>query len=190
MMAQLEEQPMKTFALAAAAAVLVATPALAALKAGDKAPDFSAPAYKAGEPFTYKLSDALKKGPVVLYFFPSAYTAGCNIEAHLFSEAADGFKAEGATVIGVTAGKVAELARFSKDTETCGGKFPVAADADLAIAKKYDALFGPAVPISSRTSYVIAPDGKVLHAYSAMSPNQHVEETMGAVKAWNASRKK
>ena len=79
------------------------------------------------------------------------------------------FKAQGATLIGVTAGKVAELARFSKDTETCGGKFPVAADADLAIAKKYDALFGPTVPVSSRTSYVIAPDGKVLHAANAFN---------------------
>lgn len=179
---------MKILALAAAAA-LVATPALAALAPGAKAPDFTAPAFKAGEAMTYKLSDALKKGPVVLYFFPAAYTGGCNIEAHLFSEAADGFKAQGASIIGVTAGKTAELAKFSADTETCGGKFPVAADANLAIAKSYDSVMAPGAPVSSRTSYVIAPDGKVLHVYSAMSPNQHVEETLGAVKAWKASKK-
>lgn len=180
---------MKTLALAGLLA-LTATSALAALKPGDKAPDFAAPAYLAGEPFTYKLSDALKKGPVVLYFFPSAYTGGCNIEAHLFSEAADAFKAQGATIIGVTAGKTSELARFSKDTETCGGKFPVAADEGLKVAKSYDALFGPGVPVSSRTSYVISRDGKVVHAYSAMSPNQHVEETMTAVKGLKTAKKK
>jgi thioredoxin-dependent peroxiredoxin len=169
---------------------LAALPAQAALKPGAKAPDFAAPAYLAGAPFTYKLSDALKKGPVVLYFFPSAYTKGCNIEAHLFSEAADSFKAQGASVIGVTAGKVDQLAAFSKDTELCGGKFPVAADKDLAIAKRYDAQLGPMMPVSNRTSYVIAPDGKVLHAYSAMSPDDHVTQTMDAVKAWRAKHPK
>lgn len=180
---------MKTFALAATAAALIATPAFAALAPGAKAPDFTAPAFEAGKGFTYKLSDHLKKGPVVLYFFPAAYTGGCNLEAHLFSEAADSFKAQGASIVGVTAGKTSELAKFSADTETCGGKFPVAADADLSIAKRYDSTFGPAAPISNRTSYVIAPDGKVVHVYSAMSPNQHVEETLGAVKAWKASKK-
>lgn len=182
---------MRSFALAALAlATLTATPSLAALKVGAKAPDFVAPAYLAGAPFTYKLSAALKKGPVVLYFFPSAYTKGCNIEAHLFSEAVDSFKAQGATVIGVTAGKTKELAAFSKDTETCGGKFPVAADTDLKIAKNYDALFGPLMPVSNRTSYVIAPNGKVLHAYSALSPDAHVSETLEAVKAWKATKAK
>ena len=180
--------------LAAAAALalcaLAAQPAQAALKPGAKAPDFTAPAYLAGQPFSFHLADALKKGPVVVYFFPSAYTKGCNIEAHLFSEAADTFKAEGASVIGVTAGKTDQLAAFSKDTEHCGGKFPVAADRDLAIAKRYDALLGPMMPVSNRTSYVVAPDGKVLHAYSAMSPDDHVTQTMDAVKAWRAKHPK
>ena len=121
-------------------AVAFAAPSLAALKTGAKAPDFSAPAYLAGKPFTFKLADALKKGPVVVYFFPAAHTPGCNLEAHLFSEAIEQFKAHSATVIGVTAGNVDELADFSKETEHCGGKFPVAADPGAKIAKQYDAI--------------------------------------------------
>src|SRR5215468_3887291 len=109
-------KPVIVFAAVSALALAAAAPAaMAELKPGAKAPDFTAPAYLAGQPFTYKLSDALKKGPVVVYFFPAAHTAGCNIEAHLFSEAIDQFKAEKATVIGVTAGKVDELAAFSAE---------------------------------------------------------------------------
>lgn len=180
----------KVASAVAAIAALAATPAWAALKPGAKAPDFTAPAYLAGKPFTYKLNAALKNGPVVLYFFPSAYTKGCNIEAHLFSEAADQFKAQGATLIGVTAGKTKQLAEFSKDTETCGGKFPVAADEGLTIAKTYDVQLAPMMPVSNRTSYVIAPGGKVLLAYSDMSPDAHVSETLAAVKSWKARRPK
>ena len=168
----------------------VAPPAFAALGQGTTAPAFTAQASKDGKASEITLAGALKNGPVVVYFFPSAYTKGCNIEAHLFSEAADTFKAEGASVIGVTAGKTDQLAAFSKDTEHCGGKFPVAADRDLAIAKRYDALLGPMMPVSNRTSYVVAPDGKVLHAYSAMSPDDHVTQTMDAVKAWRAKHPK
>ena len=166
-----------TFALALAA------PAYAALKVGAPAPDFSARAYLAGEPFTFKLADALKQGPVVVYFFPAAHTPGCNVEAHLFSEAIDQFKSAHATVIGVTAGNTSELAAFSKETEHCGGKFPVAADEGAKIAKAYDALLTLKPGWSDRTSYVIAPDGKIAHVYSAMSPNGHVKETLDAVKA-------
>lgn len=169
--------------LAATFAVLLATPVLAALKQGDTAPDFSAQAYLAGQPFTFHLADALKQGPVVLYFFPAAHTPGCNIEAHLFSEAIDQFKAAHATVIGVTAGNTAELADFSKETEHCSGKFAVAADEGAKIAKQYDALLAKKPEWSDRTSYVIAPDGKVVHVYAAMSPNGHVKETLDAVKA-------
>ncbi len=173
---------------------ITASPALAMLAKGAKAPDFTAPAFLAGQPFNYKLADGLKKGPVVLYFFPSAYTAGCNLEAHLFSEAIDDFKASGATVIGVTAGKVERLAEFSKDTERCGGKFPVAADPSAVIAKKYDAPLafkGVAMPgMSGRTSYVIAPDGTVIHAYDNLDANDHVSQTLNAVKAWKTSKAK
>ena len=131
---------LKFAALTLVGSATLAAPAFAALKEGSQAPDFSAPAYLAGQPFTFKLADALKKGPVVVYFFPAAHTTGCNIEAHLFSEAIDQFKAQHASVIGVTAGNTSELADFSKETEHCGGKFPVAADDGAKIAKKYDAL--------------------------------------------------
>lgn len=169
-------------AIAAGAAALLATPAFAELKIGAKAPAFTAPAYLAGQPFTFKLADALKKGPVVLYFFPAAYTKGCQIETHLFSEASNQFTAEKATIIGVTAGKTEKLADFSKDTEYCAGKFPMAADAGAAIAKTYDATI-PAVGLSSRTSYVIAKNGTIAGVYSDKDPNDHVNQTLTALKA-------
>jgi peroxiredoxin len=155
----------------------------AALKPGAAAPDFTAQAYLAGEPFTFKLADALKKGPVVVYFFPAAHTSGCNVEAHDFSMAIDKFKAENATVIGVTAGNVSELADFSKETEHCSGKFPVAADPGAKIAKQYDATLFIKPGWSDRTSYVITQAGTIAYAYSALSPDQHVKEMLDAVKA-------
>ena len=162
---------------------ILASPAFGALKEGAPAPDFSAPAYLAGKAFTFNLADALKKGPVVVYFFPAAHTSGCNLEAHLFSQAIDQFKALHATVIGVTAGNTDQLADFSKETEHCSGKFPVAADADAKIAKEYDALLPMRPGWSDRTSYVIAPSGKIAHVYSNLKPNRHVQETLDAVKA-------
>ena len=181
---------MKRLALLASLAALLATPALAALQPGAAAPAFTAQAYLAGNPLTFKMAKALKKGPVVLYFFPAAYTRGCNLEAHLFSQAADDFKAQGATLIGVTAGGVARLAEFSKDTETCGGKFMVAADTDLAITRGYDVAYSPDRPISNRTSFVVAPDGKVISTYSKMEADDHVNQTLTALKAWRARNPK
>ncbi len=172
-----------TLAIGATVAAALAGSAFAGLKAGAKAPDFSAPAYLAGQPFTYKLADALKKGPVVVYFFPAAHTSGCNLEAHLFSDAIDQFKAAHATVIGVTAGKVDELAAFSTETEHCGGKFPVAADPGAKIAKQYDSILAAKPDWSDRTSYVIAQNGDIVHVYSNLNPNDHVTETLNAVKA-------
>lgn len=174
---------LKFAAIALVVAATLTAPAFAALKEGTQAPDFSAPAYLAGKPFTFKLSDALKQGPVVVYFFPAAHTSGCNIEAHLFSQAIDQFKALHATVIGVTAGHTSELADFSKETEHCSGKFPVAADDGAKIAKEYDALLLLKPGWSDRTSYVIAPSGKITHVYSSLSPTKHVQETLDAVKA-------
>jgi peroxiredoxin len=165
-----------------AGALSFASPAFAALKVGDAAPSFSAPAYLAGQPFTFNLADALKKGPVVVYFFPAAHTSGCNVEAHLFSEAIDKFKAENTTVIGVTAGNTDQLAAFSKETEHCGGKFPVAADPDAKIAKLYDSLLLLRPGWSDRTSYLIAPSGSIAYAYTALSPDKHVQEMLDAVK--------
>lgn len=170
-------------ALGLAGSLAFASTASAALKVGTKAPVFTAPAYLAGKPFTFNLADALKQGPVVVYFFPAAHTSGCNVEAHLFSEAIEKFKAHHATVIGVTAGNLDELADFSKETEHCGGKFAVAADAGAKIAGQYDALLTMKPGWSDRTSYVIAPSGKIVHVYSALSPNQHVKQTLDAVAA-------
>ncbi|WP_158882386.1 peroxiredoxin [Rhodanobacter sp. L36] len=176
---------LKFAALTLVGTAVIASPAFGALKEGTHAPDFSAPAYLAGQPFTFKLADALKKGPVVVYFFPAAHTSGCNIEAHLFSEAIDQFEAQHATVIGVTAGNITELAAFSKETEHCGGKFPVAADDGATIAKEYDAMLLLRPGWSNRTSYVIAPSGTITHVYSNLSPKKHVEETLDAVRALN-----
>lgn len=176
-------QLLKLAAIAVVGTLALASPSMAALKVGTQAPVFSAPAYLAGEPFTFNLADALKKGPVVVYFFPAAHTAGCNLEAHLFSEAIDKFKALDATVIGVTAGNIDELADFSKETEYCGGKFAVAADPGAKIAKQYDALLKLKPGWSDRTSYVIAPSGTIVHVYSDLNPNKHVDETLEAVSA-------
>jgi peroxiredoxin len=179
---------MRRFVIASLLALAVLPPAaLAALKPGVTAPIFSAPAYLAGKPFTYDLKAALKQGPVVLYFFPAAFTSGCNVEAAAFSQAIDKFKAAGATVIGVTAGNTDRLAEFSKDTEKCSGKFPVAADEDARIAKQYDATLMLKPGWSSRTSYVIAPDGKVSFVHDDMNPNQHVKQTLDAVLALQRS---
>ena len=162
------------------------TPALAALAPGAVAPEFSAPAFLAGKPFTFDLAQALKKGPVVLYFFPAAHTSGCNLEAHLFAEAVDDFKAEGATLIGVTAGNIDQLAAFSAETEHCSGKFAVAADPDKAIAARYDSTLLMHPRWSGRTSYVITPEDKVIFAYDALNPTQHVALTLDALKKWRA----
>ena len=178
---------MKRILLAAAAAALISAPAFAALPVGAKAPIFKADAYLGGQPLKFDMAAALKKGPVVLYFFPAAHTQGCNIEAHLFADAIDKFKAEGATVIGVTAGNVDQLAAFSTETEHCSGKFPVAADPTLAIAKSYDSTLALRPGWSDRTSYVIAPDDKVILAYSDLKPDDHVSKTLGAVTTWRAS---
>jgi peroxiredoxin len=169
--------------LAIAGTIALASPSFAALKVGSHAPDFSAPAYLAGQPFTFNLADALKQGPVVVYFFPAAHTSGCNLEAHLFSEAIDKFKAQHATVIGVTAGNVDQLADFSKETEHCGGKFPVAADPGAKIAKQYDALLKLKPGWSDRTSYVIAPSGSIAAVHSDLNPNLHVKAMLDAVTA-------
>jgi peroxiredoxin Q/BCP len=162
----------------------LASPAFAALAPGASAPDFSAPAFLAGKAFDFHLDEALKKGPVVLYFFPAAHTSGCNLEAHLFAEAVDRFKAEGATVIGVTAGNVDQLAVFSTETEHCSGKFPVAADPGAKIGGQYDSKLSLRPGWTDRTSYVITPDHKILFAYSDLKADKHVDETLAALKAW------
>lgn len=157
--------------------------ARATLQPGDPAPDFSAPAWLAGESFEYSLSQALRDGPVVLYFFPAANTPGCNIEASLFSQAVDDFKARGATVIGVTAGNTDQLRTFSADKATCAGRFPVAADEGAKISAQYSAVMERRPEVSSRTSYLIGKDGRVLAVHSDMNPAQHVRHMLDALGA-------
>ena len=169
--------------LACLAATALALPASASLEVGARAPAFQAPAYLAGKPFTFKLAEALEQGPVVVYFFPAVHTPGCNLEAHLFSEAIDDFKAAHATVIGVSAGNLDEMAAFSAETEHCGGKFAVAADEGAKIAAKYDAILAAKPEWASRTSYVVGRDGRIAFAYSEPNPTQHVAQTLAAVKA-------
>lgn len=173
--------------LALCAALVAASPALAALKVGAKAPEFTAPAALAGKDFNFTLSQALKKGPVVLYFFPAAYTSGCTAEAHEFAEATPEFQKLGATVIGVTGGNVERIKDFSK--EHCRDKFAVAA-ANPALIKSYDVVLPMKDNLSNRTSYVIAPDGKILLAYSDLNFADHVTRTMDAVKAYKAGKPK
>lgn len=167
------------------AALLAASPAMAALKVGDKAPDFTAKAALAGKDFDFKLAKALKKGPVVLYFFPAAYTSGCTAEAHEFAEATPEFEKLGATVIGVTAGNVDRIKDFSK--EHCRDKFAVAS-ADAALVKSYDVALAVKPEWSNRTSYVIAPDHKILLSYTDGNFAGHVTQTMDAVKAYKAKK--
>ncbi|WP_126285452.1 peroxiredoxin [Burkholderia stagnalis] len=175
---------MKRKLMMCAAAALVAGHALSAqaeLKAGDAAPDFTTQASLAGKTYTYSLADALKKGPVVLYFYPAAFTKGCTIEAHAFADAVDHYKSYGATVIGVSSDDIGTLTKFS--VSECRSKFPVAADPDTKIIRAYDAKL-PALDRANRVSYVISPEGKILYEYTSMSPDKHVENTLGAVKAW------
>src|SRR6266852_5156304 len=129
---------MKKLCLGVVLTVLISLPVLAALKVGDMAPDFSARASLAGKEFDFSLQNALKKGPVVVYFYPSAYTKGCDLEAHTFAQEKDKFDAAGATIIGVSADSIARLDVFSADPEYCAGKFPVASDADRKIANSYN----------------------------------------------------
>ena len=180
---------MKRLLAGIALAALAAAPAYAAIKVGDKAPDFTAQASQAGKPFTYSLKAQLKKGPVVLYFYPAAFTSGCNIEAHEVAEATDQYKALGATVIGVSHDGIDKLNQFSADTRYCSGKFPVAADPTGTVIKSYDAVLAIKPEYANRTSYVIAPNGKVIYEYTSMDPSKHVENTMAALKAGKAGGK-
>ena len=166
---------------------LLTPPVYAALKPGAHAPDFTTQASLGGKPFKFALADALKEGPVVLFFYPAAFSRGCTIEAHEFAEATEKFKLMGATVIGVSHDDVATLNKFS--VSECRNKFAVASDVDQKITKSYDAsLFFTSY--SDRTSYVIAPDGTIIYAYTALNPDKHVENTMAAVAQWQAQHKK
>lgn len=175
---------MKT--LIALLASLLTPTAIAALNPGDMAPDFSAQASLGGKEFTFSLSAALRNGPVVLYFYPAAFTTGCTIEAHNFAEAMPKYQELGASVIGVSTDSIDTLNKFS--VSECRSKFPVASDGSHAIMKAYDAVLLWKTHYASRISYVITPDGKIAYRYADMNPDKHVENTLAAVREW-ADRK-
>jgi thioredoxin-dependent peroxiredoxin len=170
---------MRQFLLAFACFVLPAIPASAALPDGTKAPDFTLQATQGGKVFTFNLGDALKKGPVVLYFYPAAFTPGCTVEAHDFADAIDKYKAMNATVIGVSHDPLDKLQKFS--VSECRSKFPVAADTDQTVEKAYDAVLPQNAQYANRTSYVIATDGTVYYSYTNLQPDQHVSNTLDAL---------
>lgn len=154
--------------------------AFAALDVGDAAPKFTAPAALGGKTFNYSLTDALAKGPVVLYFFPAADSDACSIEAHAFAEAIDQFTALGATVIGVSGDDISTLTRFS--VKSCQSRFPVASDESKIVIKGFDALMQTRPDFANRLSYVIAPNGKVAYYYQNLNPDKHVERMLAALK--------
>lgn len=174
---------------------VAALPAMAALKAGDSAPQFTAPASLAGKTFTFSLKKALRKGPVVVYFYPSAYTGGCDIEAHTFAQDSRKFATAGATIIGVSLDSIKRLNDFSADPKYCAGKFPTASDAGGAISKSYDIQVQQGPPglkdvrgveighgFADRTTFVIARDGKIVSVISNTSPADHVAKALVVVQ--------
>ena len=180
--------PMKRFpalfvaaALAVSGAALTAAPALASLSQNAMAPDFTAQGALGGKPFSFHLAEALKKGPVVVYFFPAAFTPGCTTETKLFADSAEQFAAAGATLIGVTRGNIEKLSKFS--TEACRSKFPVAAISEQTMNAYKESM---ALGWTNRTSYVIGADGKIAMVYSASKPTKHATRTLAALKALKA----
>ena len=164
------------------------TPSYAALDVGDAAPNFTAQAALAGKVYRFSLADSLAKGPVVLYFFPAAFSVGCSMEAHEFAEAIDKFQALGATVIGVSGDDIDTLGKFS--VQTCQGKFPVASDSSQGIMKSYDAVMQLRPEYANRLSYVIAPNGSVVYNYQSLNPSRHVERTLSALRDWAQTKTK
>jgi thioredoxin-dependent peroxiredoxin len=180
-------------------------PAFAALKPRDQAPDFSAKASLAGKEFDFSLKSALKKGPVVVYFYPSAFTGGCNIQAHTFAENKEKFDAAGASIIGVSRDSIERLNAFSADPQYCAGKIAVASDADGSIATSYGLTKTAARPgmkdsrgveidhdFTERTTFIVTPDGKIAATFSTtddkISPADHVQKALAAVQQLAGSK--
>lgn len=179
--------------IAAAVTALLAMPAEAALAPGAKAPDFATRGAVAGKIVNVRLHDLLRKGPVVLYFFPAAYTGGCNAEAAAFAEKIPEFTRAGATVLGMSADSVDVLQKFS--SEKCAGKFTVASAGpnvvkgyDVALGRSIKTPGGATINATSRTSYVIAPDGRVAYVHDDPSPTGHITGTLAAVQGLGKRR--
>jgi peroxiredoxin Q/BCP len=173
----------------------------AALKEGDAAPDFTLQASLAGKSFSYAFKDALKKGPVVVYFYPSAFTNGCNIQAHTFAENVDRFKAAGATIIGVSLDSISRLNDFSADPQFCAGKIAVASDADGRVARGFD-LTVAEIPAGrkdtrgvdidhgrvDRTTFVVGQDGKVVATVGGLAPAANVEKALDVIQGIHGNK--
>ena len=179
---------MKKIFVSALAALALSPAAWAALDVGDKAPDFTTSAALAGKPFKFSLAETLAKGPVVLYFFPAAFSVGCTAEAHEFAEATAKFEALGATVVGVSTDDIDTQVKFS--AQACQGKFAVASDSAKTVIKSYDAAMMILPDYANRISYVIAPDGSIIYNYQSLNPSKHVEKTLAALKDWSSKVKK
>ena len=192
---------MKRLLLGVLLSAVTVLPAMAALKEGDAAPDFKTQASLAGKSFTFSLKDALKKGPVVVYFYPSAYTGGCNIQAHTFAVNSDKFAAAGATIIGVSLDNITRLNDFSADPQYCAGKIPVASDENGSIAKSYDLkVSGPMAGVkdsrgvaidhgfTERTTFIVTSDGKIAATVGGMSPADNVNHALEVVQQLSAKK--
>lgn len=186
---------MKRSLFAITAAAVIALPAQAALKAGDTAPDFNLQASFNGKATSYALAEALKKGPVVVYFYPSAFTGGCNLQAHTFSEHRPDFDAAGASIIGVSLDSIGRLNDFSADPQYCAGKITVASDADGKTAKAYDLKVQSAPgavkdtrgvtidhEFAERTTFIVGADRKVLATIGGVSPVENVNQALKFVQ--------
>ena len=194
---------MKCNSVAVLVSLVATLPAQAALKAGDTAPDFSTQASLAGKAFHYVLADALKAGPVVVYFYPSAFTEGCNIQAHTFSVRKEEFDAAGATIIGVSLDSISRLNDFSADPKYCAGNIAVASDADGKIVAAYDLKVANApapVPDSrgvlidhgfaERTTFIVTPDHKIYASIGGVTPTANVEAALDDVQQLAKARAK
>jgi peroxiredoxin len=185
---------MPGIALTAVVCAAITAPAFAALKEGDAAPDFKAQASLAGKEFSFSLKEQLKKGPVVVYFYPSAYTGGCNVQARTFAESSDKFKEAGASIVGVSLDSIDRLKDFSADPEFCAGKLPVASDADGKIAQSYDLKIANYQGVkdsrgqeikhgfAERTTFIVTADGKVAATVGGVSPTENVKKALEAVQ--------
>ena len=180
----------------------MATPVLAALKAGDVAPDFTAEAALAGKTIPFSLAAARKQGPVVVYFYPAAFTEGCNVQAHEFAVKMDKFNAAGATVVGVSLDNITRLTAFSADPKYCAGKVPVASDADGKIAATFKLSIDPEEKgfkdsrgievghgFAERTTFIVSPDGKIAATVGGMEPGKNVDGALAAVQNLRAAGK-
>lgn len=192
---------MKISALGLLLAGVLALPVYAALQPGAAAPDFVAQASLAGKAFTYSLKDARAKGPVVVYFYPSAFTGGCNLQAHTFAMNMDKFTAAGATVVGVSLDSIQRLNDFSADPDYCAGKLPVASDVGGSIAKSFDLMVKDGMPgmkdsrgnaidhgFTERTTFIVSPAGKVLATIGGIAPDANVQKALEVIQQLKAAK--